>query len=276
MVWLTSTAAAVKLQGLMCWRLPVITFLQAVFLALDLSIAVTSTRALGWAEPQYGPSIFSVWFRTLKCACVKIRVPQRFLLFASFLLLSPYVAHTKYILIQNFRVEKNHLHSNHFFIPSQVFYGYGTSLYSSSFWTLLSCTKGGWGVEWSHCYPCAPYHTVLNSRTWVINKLFQSFKQPIANCRVSEQESVAMDTYVYLCATKISFPVFSNRDGTVFEWVAKKDYWWYWLNVPQSLQSYGKFPVLGQKASANSSGAPAVFKLLSFPFQWQPLSFASL
>lgn len=45
---------------LMCRRLPVITFLQAVFLALDLSIAVTSTGALGWAEPQHGPSIFSV------------------------------------------------------------------------------------------------------------------------------------------------------------------------------------------------------------------------
>lgn len=139
--------------------------------------------------------------------------------------------------------------------------------------------RGGWGVEWGHCYPCAPYHTVLNSRTWVTHKL--SFRQPIANCRVREQGCVTMDTYVYLCGRpKYPTPKISNRDvswwGTVFERAAKKDYWWYWLNVPQSLQPYSKFPVLGQKGIGNSSGAPAVFKLLSFYFQWQPLSLTSL
>lgn len=65
--------------------------------------------------------------------------------------------------------------------------------HSPFYCTLHLCCPVQGGVEWGHCYPCAP-----NSRTWVTNKLSQSFKQPIANCRGPEQGCVTMDTYVYL------------------------------------------------------------------------------
>ncbi len=79
MVWLTSAAAAVNLQGLcvwlMCRRLPVITCPQTVFWAL-VSAGWASTQlrlwALGWAEPERGP----FKFRALKCVSCEDKRPR--------------------------------------------------------------------------------------------------------------------------------------------------------------------------------------------------------
>lgn len=102
---------------------------------LDLHTADTLTGALGWAEPERRPLIFSVWFRILKCVSCEDKSPkvlgnyickvlhwtnvaQTFLnyfiqflqnrWFASLLLHLPHVLHTKCSFTQNHKESHTH------------------------------------------------------------------------------------------------------------------------------------------------------------------------